>query len=344
MAAAIDPGPVQLLERVKGGAERATRAPSTITAAALVGKHFPEPRWAVEPLIAEGVTILAGAPKLGKSWAALNIAVAIALGGRAMGKLPVTAGDVLYLALEDTERRLQSRLLMVLEDAPAPDRLTIATEWPTMMEGGDAYLRAWLADHRDARLVIIDTVARNRGVVLGNQNNYSADYEAFVRYKSIADEFSVAFLLVHHTRKAGAEDPLDMVSGTNGIAGAVDTVLILKREIGRADATLYVRGRDVAETEHAMAFEPSSCLWTILGDARDYRISAERQAIVDLLVGAPEPMRPKDIAEALNKKPGTVRKMLHEMSQAGTIVALGGTYRLPLVTGPAVQLEGWEGI
>jgi hypothetical protein len=312
----------------KGGPGPIT-IPAITNAAVLQRRTFTEPRWAVPHLLPEGVSVLAGAPKLGKSWLALDVALSVPLGGMALGKLKVEPGLCLYLALEDTDRRLQQRLDTLMPNGDAPEGLHIATTWPTLPEGGMAHLRQWLTDHPDARLVVIDTLAKIRGPVFGMQNQYAADYEAISQIKKISDEFGIAFLVIHHTRKMAAEDPLDMVSGTNGITGAADTILVLRREIGRHDATLYVRGRDVAEADHALAFDPVSCAWTFLGDADTYRMSQERADIVKLLADAPEPLRPKEIAEALGKNGGAVRRLLSSMTKAGTIVGLGGSYTLP---------------
>jgi hypothetical protein len=336
--------PVQLLDRIKGtrGDTSAPRiAPVIISADALMAKQFPEPRWALEGILAMGLSILAGAPKLGKSWLMLNVALAIAHGGIALSRIKVQQGAVLYCALEDTPRRLQDRLRIALQDEPAPADLHFATEMPSLADGVDVYIRQWLHEHPDARLVIVDTFAKVRGAVPGSQNLYSLDYEAMGRLKRIADEYDVALVAVHHTRKMSAEDPLDMVSGTAGLAGAADSILVLKKEIGRSDGTLYLRGRDVPESDHALKFDPDACTWSLLGDAETYRMSKERQEIVVLLTGAPAPMSPKQIAEALNRKPGAIRKLLYSLSQAGTISGLGGTYAMP-PTAPVP--DGWEAL
>lgn len=304
--------------------------PAIISADMLMGKQFPEPRWAVQDLFPEGLSIFAGPPKIGKSWLCLNVAVAVAAGGVAIGKIPVADGDVLYIALEDTERRLQERLVLTLQGEAAPSRLHLATTWPTLADGAAAHLRQWLLEHRDARLVVVDTFQKLRGPVSANQNLYAGDYAAAGELKRVADDSGVALVVIHHTRKATADDPLDMVSGTAGLAGAADTTLVLRKEIGRSDANLYIRGRDVPEADHALTFGPESCSWCLLGDAAIYRRSQERQAIIALLADSPEPMRPKAIAEALGKKDGAVRFLLHKMTKDGEIDGLGGSYHLPL--------------
>ena len=80
------------------------------SAADLLALTLPEPKWAVAGLLPAGFSVLAGKPKLGKSWLGLDIALAVALGGVALGSIHVSQGDVLYLALEDTTRRLQTRI------------------------------------------------------------------------------------------------------------------------------------------------------------------------------------------------------------------------------------------
>lgn len=311
--------------------EQGRTGTSTITAVDLMTKTFPAPRWAVEGFFPEGVSLLVGPPKLGKSWLALDVAVAVAAGGRALGQIPVDQGDVLYLALEDTQRRLQERLGLVLNGADAPARLEIATEWPTLLEGGGEQLDDWLDQHPEARLVIVDTFVKLRGASPGPRNSilYQLDYQAVGDLKRIADRHGVALIVIHHTRKAVADDPLDMVSGTNGLAGSADTVLILKRDIGRADATLYVRGRDVPEADHALRFDPVACTWSLIGDAAEYRLSAERQEILDVLRKAGEELTPKRIATILGKTPESVRFLLHKMAKAGEIEGTGGKYRPP---------------
>jgi AAA domain len=106
------------------------------TAAELMAQEFPAVRWAVPKVIPQGVTILAGKPKMGKGWFVLGAGVAISTGGVALGKVPVEQGDCLYLALEDNRRRLQGRLDKLLVGTPPPVHLHIATEWPRFDEGG----------------------------------------------------------------------------------------------------------------------------------------------------------------------------------------------------------------
>lgn len=314
------------------------------TAAELMLTVFAATRWAVRGLISEGVNLLVGAPKLGKSWLALCIAVAIASGGKALGRIAVEGGDVLYLALEDTGRRLQSRLAAVLGDEPAPERLHLAVECAPLPDGGAARIADWLHQHPDARLVIVDVFARIRGTSNGNEGRYESDYRAMSVLKDLADEYGVPFLVVHHTRKAESTDFLDAVSGTQGLAGAADAVLVLARSRGSASAVLKVTGRDIEEAEHALDFDPATGTWQLLdGPASDYELSDTRRRILHLLRDG-EPMTPKDIGIALSIPHETAKKAVRRMADDGQLDTDGrGTYFTPLSPVPPVPLSPAEG-
>jgi hypothetical protein len=302
--------------------------PKTLTAAELLGLELPPIRWSVQGLLPEGVTLLAGKPKLGKSWMAMGIAIAISTGGVALGKRPVEMGDVLYMALEDNYRRLGKRLKKLLTNE-APERLHIVTEWPRMDEGGAEALERWLEAHPDARLVV-DILKRVRPRTSPNRSVYEADYEALEAMQRLAAEHEVSILVVHHLRKLGAADPLDEISGSTGLSGGADGVLVLKRDRGRADAYLHVTGREIEEeAELALRWDADLASWTLVGDAEEYRISQERQDIVRVLTEAGEPMTPKEVAELLGKPPNTVKYLMWKMSKDGQLATAGkGRYSL----------------
>lgn len=309
------------------------------TAAELMATDFPEPRWAVPGLLAEGLNLLAGAPKLGKSWMALNLSVAIASGGHALGRIPVDTGDVLYLALEDNPRRLQRRLTAVLGDDPAPARLTLAVECEPVPAGGRERIAGWLDTHPDARLVVVDVFTKVRGQTSERANRYEADYLAMSHLKSLADEYEVALLVVHHTRKMASEDFLDAVSGTQGIAGAADAVLVLTRSRGAAGGVLKVTGRDVEEAEHALDFDAHRGTWKLLdGPASDYTLSTERRAIVAAVRDTPG-ITPKAIADAAGVKYDVVRQLVRKMVDDGQLDTDGGGHYLPVNDPPLLLVH-----
>ncbi|MFI7641320.1 AAA family ATPase [Nonomuraea sp. NPDC049400] len=177
------------------------------TADELMSVTFPPTKWAVPGVIAEGLNLLAGPPKVGKSWLSLATAVAVAVagGGKALEAIKVEPGPVLYLALEDTPRRLQSRMSKVLGDNPAPRGLTLATACETLPRGGDQAIARWLERNPGARMVVIDVFAKIRVTTPPGLSAYDADYTAMSRAKNQADTYGVAVVLVHHVRKMGSD-------------------------------------------------------------------------------------------------------------------------------------------
>ena len=143
-------------------------------------------------------------------------------------------------------------------------------------------------------MVIIDVFAKMRGASAPGMSAYDADYAAVGRAKKVADDYGVAVVLVHHVRKAGSDDFLAEVSGTNGLAGAADATLVLKRARGQADGVLHVTGRDVDEAEYALAFDPGAGAWRLLdGPAEDHAIGDTRAAILRWLRARPRQRHPR---------------------------------------------------
>jgi hypothetical protein len=303
------------------------RPATSWTADELMDITFPEPTWAVPGLIAEGVTLLCGPPKVGKSWLSLNLGLSIAAGLPALGTIPVDAGPVLYLALEDTPRRLQSRMRKVLAGRRAPSGLTLDTYCPALPAGGVEYIAGWLDEHPGARLIVIDVLTKVRGSAPHGASAYEADYAAVGHIKRLADAYAVPVVLVHHVRKAGSEDFLAEVSGTNGLAGAADAVLVLKRGRAQADGVLHVTGRDVEETEMALSFDADHGAWSLLDGPTEEHLMHDTRATVSRFLRESPGRKPAQIAEALQLNPTTVRQTCARMAKDGQIrTGSGGTY------------------
>ena len=314
-------------EDMVNGRARKNAKPETFTAADLMAQAPPPVRWAVEGLIPEGVTLLAGKAKMGKSWLVLGLCIATAAGGVALGKVPVERGEALYLALEDNPRRLYSRIGKLLDGGDPPDGFHIATEWWTLDEGGAEALDGFLAEHPDTRLVVVDTLKKIRPRTSGNRAVYDVDYEALEPLLPLAAEHRVAILVNHHLRKMDADDPLDTISGSTGLSGGVDGALVLKRERGRADAFLYVTGREIEdERELALKWDQNLANWTIVGDADEYRLSEERAEIVRTLEETDKPMTPTEVADALGKSTNSVKVTMWRMARDGQLDNNGGRY------------------
>jgi hypothetical protein len=312
-----------------------TSAPASRTSPAIFSLHdllaweLPPVRWAVPEILPEGLTLLAGKPKLGKSWLALSLALSIAAGGVALGKQPVTQGDVLYLALEENARRLQARARQLLTSmTDVPQGVEFALDWSRLAEGGLSYLEEYLKTHPNTRLVVIDTWAKVAPRTDHRRcTQYEGDYEALTPLKQLADTYHVSILAVHHLRKTGAADVLDEITGSTGMTGAVDGMLILKRERGQTEASLFVTGRDIErEQQLALSFVVTTALWTVIGDAEEVGRTRARQEILNLLREQPEGMSPREIAEALDKNYHTTRSILRKMEENGEIARLHGRY------------------
>jgi hypothetical protein len=291
---------------------------------------FPPMTYVVDGLIVEGLTILAGRPKVGKSWMALDVCLAVASGQPALGNLTATSGDVLYCALEDNFRRLRSRgEKLLLPYIEWPQRLIVATKWRRLDAGGVTDIAEWCDGVPQPRLVVLDTLASIRPARGNNEAMYDGDYRALLALHQMASERNLAVLVLHHTRKMEADDPLDTISGTLGLAGCADGALIIVK--GSQGATLYTRGRDIEEKESAISFDRATCRWSILGDAAEVRRSDGRRAILAALSAAADTMSPQEIAAATGLTQNAVSMLLHRMSKDGEITKKGrGRYGAPL--------------
>lgn len=331
----VEPEPGRFADDQGGALQRASKpkpaAPQMISAAALMRKKFAPVQYVIPGYVAEGCTILAGAPKLGKSWLALEWAIAKATGGQCMGSLQTgEAGDTLYLALEDNERRLQSRMDRLLPfGSEGPARLTLATKWPRADQGGLDQIRAWARTVERPKLIIIDVLAAFRQPTSPKGSPYEQDYAAVKALTELASELGVAIVAVLHTRKSREQvDPFDRVSGTLGLSGAADTALILDRD-GQG-VTLYGRGRDIAEIETAVQFNKDACRWSVMGRAAEVHQSDERKVILDTLKVSPEPMSALTLADATRMSRPNVKQFLFQMHIKGLVVKAGrGLYAHP---------------
>lgn len=286
-----------------------------IDAETLLCMDFPPVQYVIPGYVPEGLTILAGRPKLGKSWMALGFAIAVATGGTTLGD-ECEQGDALYLALEDNPRRLQDRLAMVLPPAqsrPHMGRLTLRTRNAKIGAGLIESLDAWRVRSANPRLIIIDTLSMVRPPKKSNQDSYAADYDAISPLQQYAGEHRLALIVVHHVRKAEAEDPLEAVSGTNGLTGAADTILVLNR--GTDGPKLYGRGRDIEELEKALRLDRG--VWSVLGDADDVKRSEQQQKILAALTDAIGIMTPAEIAKETGIPGTSVRHMLGRLVKDG---------------------------
>jgi AAA domain len=225
---------------------------------------------------------------------------------------------VFCASLEDNRRRLKSRMDKLFPGVPWPKRLTFKCSMPRLAEGGVEYFRRWLEKANNPRLVIVDTLAMVRMPKRKDQSPYEADYDSVKSLRDLAAEYGVAIVIVHHLRKAEAEDPFDTISGTLGLTGCPDTIMVLYREA--SGIILTAKGRDIEEISKALRFDKVRCLWTIVGDPTEVRQSAARTAIIKVLEEVrDEPLTPQQIAAATGIKAVNVRNLLPRMVLDGVV-------------------------
>jgi RecA-family ATPase len=281
------------------------------TAADILEADYPELKWVVPGLIPEGLTKIDGAPKLGKSWFTLHLATAVSCGGCFMGCIPVEQREVLYLALEDGERRIKNRLLE--QGGQANNKLFVETA--ASWKGGIATLRAYLKEYPQTGLVIVDTLFRFSPMT--DTNSYADTYGPISAIQQIATETGIPIVSVHHTRKGAnsnrGEAWADEGMGSQGIAAAVDTQILLQRQDGKNEGSMRIRGRDVEEKHFNISFDSDICTWKISGESEIEKIQdtkARTDVIAVLEKAGPEGIKTGDIAKALEKSPSAISNTL----------------------------------
>jgi predicted transcriptional regulator len=302
----------------------------TISARDLRLSVLKAPEWAVEGLIPEGITILAGRPKGGKSWLILQACLAVASGQDFLGH-KTTKGKVLYAALEDTNYRLKSRIGKLWDDdRTVPADLLATTDIPRLNPEGIEILEEWIKAN-NPRMVVLDTWAKSKDAGDKRLNAYEQDVRLVSSIKRLADQYHLCLVLIHHLNKlkVGDENWLESLSGSMGLSGTADAILSLKRDMGQDNAILKRTGRDFENTDD-LALEWTLEGWVNNGPAKGKTITEERQEIIRSIKGAGEPVTPSYIADDLGKKAGNVRVMLHKMVQAGLIRRTSNNrYQLP---------------
>jgi AAA domain len=284
-------------------------------------QEFASLTYTVPGLMPAGLGIVAAPPKAGKSLLILDWLLAVAAGGQALGALPVgPARDVLYLALEDGDRRLQARcrhLLAPREEIPARFRYILTVPPGQVL----AVLHDALGRHPHTALIVLDTLGRIMPLPLAGETTYQRDYRVAVALKHIADaHHGLTIVVIHHTRKAVSDDFIDTISGTHGLAGAADTILTLARGRGKSDGIIRVTGRDVLESDYAVTFHNG--VWALDGDTpREARANVARRAenaalsgrsaeILDFIRHYPDGATAKQITDKFGKDAGTYLRRL----------------------------------
>ena len=295
------------------------------TLAELQYREFPPERWVIEGVLPEGACLFAAKYKSKKSWLSLALGLAISMGGKALGRLAVEQGDVLYLDLEGRQQRIQkrTRAMLGVRQVAWPANFHIYTTW-TQADEGLQDLEHWLMAHPKAALIIIDVLASFRRPMSKQEEFYRYDRDTVDPINALAEKYHVAILLVHHFNKGKHDDIMDSITGSSGLPSAVNTMWALRRDVN--DSTIQVlelRGRDL-ENDEPLALKWDSYLnqHIIEGPANEVAISTERKTILATLADD-EPHTPKDIATTLGRPVETVKQLLRKLLNEGVIDKVG---------------------
>ena len=234
----------------------------TVDGETLMSQPLRPPNVVVSGLLSTGLHILAGSPKVGKSWLALWLAVTVAK-GEPVWNMATKQGTTLYLCLEDSVLRIQNRLFEVTEDAP--DSVHFCTECAPIGQGLEEQIGSFVSEHPGTVLIIIDTLQMIRPI---HDATYANDYRDLSVLKRLADRLGLAVLLIHHLRKEKAEDVFHRISGTTAISGAVDSSFTLveeRRGSGRAKLTCI--GRDIEYQELELERNGDN-VWELISDSK----------------------------------------------------------------------------
>jgi RecA-family ATPase len=282
------------------------------TVAELLATEFPPARCAIPGILQEGLNILGGRPKVGKSWLGLQASHSVGTGGKYLG-IDVEKGRVLYLALEDTPRRLKSRIVDM--GIPSIDTIQFHTEWRPLHEGGLNDLIIQVAAD-DYRLVVIDTLSRAIPGV--DQNDPTVIGPIMASLQSLGQRQNIAILVVDHIRKPMgiAGDPIDDIISSTAKTAIADTILALYKEQGKPGAILAGRGRDIEDVNLKLTFDRELCCWQSEGDASQLALTERRQEILDALRALGRSQL-EDIARMVGQPKSNTYKRLQDLCNAG---------------------------
>lgn len=233
----------------------------TVTMEELYDTVYPPKVPIVDGLIYNGTYLFVGAPKVGKSFFMAQLGYHVSR-GIPLWDYPVNQGTVLYLALEDDYGRLQKRLSRMF-GMESTSNFYFATRSKSLNEGLEEQLTQFVKEHKDAKLIIIDTLQKVREVG-GDKFSYASDYDIVTKLKQFSDTHGICLLVVHHTRKMESADSFDMISGTNGLLGAADGAFVMQKEKRTENkAVLEVAGRDQQDQRLLLNFNRELCLWEL---------------------------------------------------------------------------------
>lgn len=294
-----------------------------ISAEDLQKKEIPPLKWLVNGLLPEGLIILGGSPKSGKSLLSMNLSLSIATGIKSLFAFETQKGNVLYLSFEDGERRLQKRLNSIssgLMIGKPPSNLFVpdSTNFPDLNEQTIRLIER-LVKEKQISLVVIDTLGSAiSGESVSKNYSYMGDYQMMRNFQKLATRNGISVIIVHHTRKTKAENVFDEISGTRGITGAADVNMVLVKNV--SGAFLYLQGRDIEEKIYELEFEEKHLLWYAKGEKEIERISPERLRLLEIFKeNSGEELGYDYLSEKTGRHKVAMRQLVHRMVKDGQL-------------------------
>jgi RecA-family ATPase len=306
--------------------ERKIQPLDSMSCAELLAKEFPQQRWIIPGLLPAGSTLLAGAPKTGKSWMMMDWCAAIASGGAVFGQIPVEPGHVEYLALEDGFARLQSRLRQTMRGGPLPYFASFAVLACRIGAGLVEQIHDIMAKRPHTRLIMIDTMARitPQEQKRGN-NSYQNDYLIGEAMTPLAAQYNIAIVCIHHAKKGQSADPLELVSGTHGLAGSFDNVFVLTRNRAEKTAVLYVTGRDIEdERDIELEWDQRLVMWRMVYQGAGVGMATDTRKVFLAIRDRPDGLSPAEVLEATGLDEFTAIRCLGELRSDGVVAIADG--------------------
>ena len=318
----------QELKRARHKASRAAPPASLVPVPEygddLLADTIPPPRPIVEGLLHEGMLLFGGKSKRGKSWLMLDLALAVATGGRVWQHFPTREPQpVLYLALEDGRGRIQRRLRAIHPGITTSGKLQLLYDFPLLNDGAIERLRHYIETWH-YRLVIIDVLARIEPAAKGHSDKTYYDiYRTFAPLHDLQRRHPFCLAMLTHLRKAEAEDIFDTLHGTVAYQGVQDTLWVLERPTRDALGVLHVREKDSDDQALHVSFVDGH--WEFVGHDNEVKLSQGRRAILELFEEKDRPLGIDDILKGLSRPRSryqTVKKTLQRMVQDEQLVRL----------------------
>lgn len=304
---------------------KANWSEAVVSARILYKFRFEQEPFIIDQVLPQGTMLITGKPKTKKSWLALNLAWAVASGGKALGRFDALQGDALYIDLEMGQKRLHKRLHVVSPETEPPRGFAFATRWPAVGLGFDTWLRDYLKSHPFTRLIIIDTLVGIRAPRKRYEDPYEADKRFTQALTDLSHEYHLAMVLIHHSRKGDGSDVTDDASGSTGLVGGVDNYGALRLSRTQKNAgELLLRGRDIEiDGDLNLKWDARLAQWNVTDD--EVNLTPERRDVLGLLNDRPG-LRPREIALVLGREEGGTKRLLSEMKKAGLVFNSGGCW------------------